>query len=159
MSSGSLENPCICVVEFYVWCIGTKKRGVRAFVLGLEVELWADSKACSWTSVKALLRGRAEQVFLQPILWNPGTRSGKLELRNNVQSQAGDRILLLPTSLWWWQKELESLCNTWSFSPMRPSGALGKAELSSWLDAVYKCFVGVGMHVETRIEDPLKTSS
>lgn len=40
-------------------------------MLGLEVELWADSKACSWTSVEALLRGRAEQVILTTAFVKP----------------------------------------------------------------------------------------
>ena len=47
-------------------------------------------------------------------------------------------------------------------TPMRPSGVgtLGKVEMFSWRDALYKCFLGVGMHVETKIliEDPMRTS-
>ena len=57
-----LYGGILCVVD------RDPKKGVRGFVLGVEIELWADSKACSWTSIKALLRGRAEQVFLQWIL-------------------------------------------------------------------------------------------
>lgn len=49
-----------------ILCVAERgpKKGVCGFLLGLEVELWANSKACSLTPVKALLRGRAEQAIL-----------------------------------------------------------------------------------------------
>lgn len=42
---------------------------------------------------------------------------------------------------------------------MRPpgEGTLGKAENFSWRGALYKCFVGVIMYGEARLEEPMRT--
>lgn len=46
-----------------------------------------------------------------------------------------------------------------ALTPMRPpgEGTLGKAENFSWRGTLYKCFVGVIMYVEARLEEPMRT--